>query len=128
MSNRIPCRSRSMYSLTKIRDEAPASARLKHSQAAGDGEARRPRDAARLPFIQEDEVGWQTLGQEDGAALARTEALACLLQQRTRGRGRRFHLNPDGLPDFLGSGKTTPIHGHFMVDFGWDQYAFVERG
>ena len=60
--------------LAKIRDEAPAGARLKHSQAAGDGEARLPRDAARLPFIQEDEVGWQTLGQTDGAALARTEA------------------------------------------------------
>ena len=60
--------------LAKIRDEAPTGARLKQSQTAGDGEARLPRDAAHLPLVQQDEVGWQTLGQKDGAALARTEA------------------------------------------------------
>ena len=49
--------------LAKIRDEAPASARLKHSQTAHNSEARLPRDATRLPFIQKDEVGWETLGQ-----------------------------------------------------------------
>ena len=38
--------------LAKIRDEAPAGAGLKHSQAAHDGKARLVRDATRLPFIQ----------------------------------------------------------------------------
>jgi hypothetical protein len=40
----------------------------------------------------------------------------------------RRHLDPDGVAHFLGSGKTTPIHGHFVVDLGRDQNAFVERG
>jgi len=49
--------------LAKIRNEAPAGARLKHSQTTHNGEARRSRDAPRLRFIQKDEVGWETLGQ-----------------------------------------------------------------
>jgi hypothetical protein len=66
--------------LAKIRNEAPASTRLKHSQTAHNGEARLPRDAPRLRFIQKDEVGWETLGQKDGTALASAEALASRLQ------------------------------------------------
>jgi hypothetical protein len=42
--------------LTKIGDEAPARGRLKDSQAAHDGKTRLPRNATRLPFVQEDEV------------------------------------------------------------------------
>jgi hypothetical protein len=37
--------------LAKIRNEAPAGARLKHSQTTHNGEARRSRDAPRLRFI-----------------------------------------------------------------------------
>ena len=43
--------------LAKIRDDAPAGSRLKHSHTADNGKARLPRDAARLPFVQEDEIG-----------------------------------------------------------------------
>jgi hypothetical protein len=65
--------------LTNIRDEAFPGGRLKHSQTANDRQGRLSRDAACLPFIQKEKVGWQTPGQKDGAALARAEALACLL-------------------------------------------------
>ncbi len=37
-------------------------------------------------------------------------------------------IEPDGVANFPGSGKTTPIHGHFVVDLGRNQNAFVERG
>ena len=114
--------------LSKIRDETPTRARLHHSQTPGNGKARLPRYATRLPLIQKDEVGFETLGQKDGSALASTEAPACLLQQRIRGRLSRSCLNPDGVPHLLGSGKTTPIYDDFVVDFGWDQYACEERG
>ncbi len=36
------------------------------------------------------------------------------------------HFNPTRVAHFFGSGKTPPIHCHFMVHFGWDQNAFVE--
>jgi hypothetical protein len=66
--------------LAKIGNEAAAGARLKHSQTAHHGKTRLPRDAKRLPFVQEDEVRWETLGQQYGAALASAEAMARLLQ------------------------------------------------
>jgi hypothetical protein len=49
--------------LAKIRNEAPAGARLKDSQTTHNGESRRSRDAPRLRFIQKYEVGGETLGQ-----------------------------------------------------------------
>jgi len=112
--------------LAKIHREAPPGSGFQHSQTAHDRQAGLPRCATRLPFIQEDEVGAEALGQQDGAALAGAEAMACQRQQWIRLRFSRYHLNPASVPHFLGSGKTTPDQGHFMVDFGRDQDAFVE--
>ncbi|MBZ5724960.1 MAG: hypothetical protein LAP87_08185 [Acidobacteriia bacterium] len=112
--------------LANVWNEASPGRGLKHSQTASDRQARRSRDATRLSFIQKDQVGWETLGQKDGAALARAKAPACLLQQRIRVRPLRCNLDPDGVPHFLGAGEATPLHGHFLVDFGGEQNAPVE--
>jgi hypothetical protein len=104
--------------LPNIRHEASPGGLFQHSQTANNRQACVSRNATRFSFIQKDKVGWQTLGQKDGAALARPEALACVLQQKVRRRSLRYYLNPDGVTHSLGSGKTTATHGYLMVDFG----------
>lgn len=70
--------------------------------------------------------GRKSLGQKNRATLTFAEALARPFQRGINIRLLRRHFNPTRIAYFLGSGKAPPVHCHFMVNFDWDQNAFVE--
>jgi len=59
--------------LAQIGDEAAPGSRLEYPYTAHHGKSCLARDATSLRFIEKNEIGWHSLGQQDSTALPRSE-------------------------------------------------------
>jgi hypothetical protein len=114
--------------LAQIRDEARPGTRLKYSQTTHNGKTGISRNTTGFPLIQQNDIGLETLGQENGAALARTEVAAYLRQRRVRQGLLWCDFNPVCVPYLFGARKTTTCHSHLMLNLDGNQNPFVEGG
>ena len=85
MSNRIPCRSRSIYAWRRS-ETRPLRAPASSSPDSPPPKDRHPCDPTRFPLVQQNEIGLEALGDENSSALARPEALVRPHQRRVRRR------------------------------------------
>ncbi|MDR3674247.1 MAG: hypothetical protein P4N24_02075 [Acidobacteriota bacterium] len=114
--------------LAQIRDEACPGARLKDSQTSHNGKTGICRNTTGFPLIQQNDIGWETLGQQNSAALTGTKVAACMLERRVRQGPLRCDFDPVCLPYLFGARKTTTRHCYFMLNLDRDQNPFVNGG
>ena len=80
-----------------------------------------------MAFVQEKEVGWEVLGQENRIPFAGAKHSRRMLQREIRRRTWNCHLDP-GRPEYLLRARKAPaVHCHLMMHFRWDQNSVKER-
>ncbi len=84
------------------------------------------RHAPGLPFVDESEIGWKSLGQQDRSAFASAQTVARQLQGRVRFRVRIDPLDPVRPSHFLGAWKTTSRNRHFVMDLSRDDNSPIQ--
>jgi hypothetical protein len=114
--------------LAQIRDKTFPGACLKYSQTSHHGKTGISRYTTGFPLVQQNDIGLETLSQQNCTALARSEVAACLRERWVSQRLLWCDFDPVCVPHLFGTWKATPCHNHLMFNLDGNQNPCAEGG